>query len=121
MADTTAGQDQFLKVVQMILDGEPGADAAAKALTDEVEAEQVLAIREKPLHQLAAEIRVDWKNVYFGAVPYIDAMSCLNSIDDDYGLDPGREIVVYFLSNARSWRGEKAREIKAELKRRLAR
>ena len=71
----------------------------------------------RPLWQIAREIRRDWGNkIYFGAVPYLSAMSTLNSIDDDYGMDSGKSIVLYFLSNAASWRGETAKRIKMELK-----
>ena len=70
----------------------------------------------RPLHVIAAEIKQDWKKVYFGAVPYLDAMSTMNSIKDDYGFDSGESIVLYFLSNATSWRGPVARKLKAELK-----
>jgi hypothetical protein len=31
-------------------------------------------------------------------------------------MDKGKSIVLYFLSNAGSWRGDKAKEIKKELK-----
>jgi hypothetical protein len=31
-------------------------------------------------------------------------------------MDTAKSIVLYFLSNASSWRGEKAKSIKAELK-----
>jgi hypothetical protein len=70
----------------------------------------------RPLYEIAAEIKADWKKVYFGAVPYLDAMSTLNSIEDNYFFDSGKSIVIYFLANANTWRGEKAREIKKELK-----
>jgi hypothetical protein len=75
----------------------------------------------RPLHQIASEIRQNWKksisgtNVWFGAVPYLDAMSTLDKISDNYGLDSGKSIVAYFLANANTWKGEKAREIKKEL------
>lgn len=69
----------------------------------------------RPLYLIAAEIRHDWKNVYFGAVPYLDAMATMKSIKDNYGMDPGYEIVMYFLSNATTWRGETARRVKKEL------
>ena len=69
----------------------------------------------RTLSVIALEIRMDWKNVYFGAVPYLQAMSTMDSINDDYGMDSGSSIVAYFLSNATTWRGEKAREIKKEL------
>ena len=72
-------------------------------------------MQNRPLYTIAADIRSDWKNVSRHAKPYLDAMQQLNSIDDNFILDSARSIVRYFLSNARSWRGEKAREIKAEL------
>ncbi len=70
----------------------------------------------RPVHEIASEIRADWKFVYFGAVPYLDAMSTLDSIEDNYIFDSGKSVVLYFLSNASTWRGETARRIKAELK-----
>lgn len=73
----------------------------------------------RSLRIIAADIRAHWSNVYFGAVPYLDAMSTMGSINEDFGFDDGRSIVTYFLSNARTWRGEDAKRIKAELKRML--
>ena len=70
----------------------------------------------RALATIAREIRADWKKVYFGAVPYLDAMSTLGSVHSDYGCDSGESIVRYFLSNATTWKGETARRIKAELK-----
>ncbi len=70
----------------------------------------------RPLYVIAREIRNDWKKVYFGAVPYLDAMEQLDSIDDNYFFDSARSVVVYFLSNAKTWTGETAKRIKAELK-----
>lgn len=69
----------------------------------------------RSLSVIANEIRKDWNNVYFGAVPYLDAMSTLNSINDRYIMDSGKSIVLYFLSNATTWRGEVARNVKKEL------
>ncbi len=73
-------------------------------------------MNKRPLYQIASEIRKDWKNVYFGAAPYLQAMGTLNSINDNYGWDSGRSVVLYFLSNASTWRGETAKRIKTELK-----
>ena len=70
----------------------------------------------RPLSEIAKEIRQCWKNVYFGAEPYLEAMQTLNSIDDHYFADDGKSIVLYFLANAATWRGEDARRIKKELK-----
>ena len=80
-----------------------------------------MANANRPLSEIAKEIRKDWnataKNgIYFGAVPYLDAMSTLNSIEDNYMFDSAKSIVIYFLSNATTWRGETAKRVKAELK-----
>jgi len=70
----------------------------------------------RSIKEIAKEIKADWKKVYFGAVPYLDAMHTLNSIEDNYIYDSGKSIVRYFLANAQSWRGDTARRVKAELK-----
>ena len=72
-------------------------------------------IESRSLSVIAAEIRKDWKKPYFGAVPYLNAMMCLDSINDNYGFDTGKSIVLYFLANAGTWKGETARRIKKEL------
>ena len=70
----------------------------------------------RPIHEIARDIRRDWPRPYFGAVPYLNALVLLDRITDAYGADSGRSIVLYFLSNAATWKGETARRIKAELK-----
>lgn len=70
----------------------------------------------RPVYEIANEIARDWKKPYFGAVPYLDAMHSLNSVTDNYYEDSGRSVVLYFLSNANTWRGETAKRVKAELK-----
>jgi len=70
----------------------------------------------RPLYEIAREVRKDWRKVYFGAVPYLEAMGSLNEIGENYGLDSGKSIVLYFLANARGWKGETAKRVKAELK-----
>lgn len=74
------------------------------------------------LHEIAREIRVDWsKQAKSGRVPphadaYLRPMETLNTINDNYHMDSARSVVLYFLSNATTWKGETARRIKAELK-----
>lgn len=68
------------------------------------------------LCDIAREIREDWPRPYFGAVPYLNAMTELFSIDQSYGYESAGSVVRYFLANAGSWRGETARRVKAELK-----
>jgi len=68
------------------------------------------------LHEIAQDISQHWPKMYFGAVPYVKAMFELESINDMYYQDSAEEIVLRFLVNAGTWRGEKAREIKSELR-----
>tara|TARA_R100001086_G_scaffold44965_1_gene19970 strand:- start:1703 stop:1933 length:231 start_codon:yes stop_codon:yes gene_type:complete len=71
----------------------------------------------RPLSVIAADIENDWQEkVNFAARPYLDAMHSLNTVTDYFGGDPGDSIVMYFLSNASTWRGPVARSVKAELK-----
>ena len=49
----------------------------------------------RPLHVIASEIRNDWKKVYFGAEPYLDAMSNLDNVNQNYLFDTGKSIVLY--------------------------
>ena len=75
----------------------------------------------RSLSTIANEIRQNWKkdisgtSLYFGAVPYLDAMSGMDKVSDNYGYDSGKSMVAYFLSNASTWRGETAKRVKAEL------
>lgn len=64
---------------------------------------------------IADEVRKTWVNVSPYARPYLDAMGCLDSVQDNFYCDSGRSVVLYFLSNAQAWRGPDARRIKAEL------
>ena len=75
----------------------------------------------KPIYLYAKEIKADWKNISIHAKPYVDAMYQLNHINDTYGYDDARDIVIRFLGNASGWRGEKAKAVKQELKAMLKR
>jgi len=70
----------------------------------------------RQLYEIASEIRKEWPNVNYAARPYLEAMRAFSSVNDAYGLDDGKTIVLYFLANAGTWRGEAAKRIKAELK-----
>ena len=73
-------------------------------------------MKKRTLREIAREIRLNWARVNYAAEPYLQAMSSLESVSDRYYFDTGRDIVLRFLSNASSWRGESARRIKAELR-----
>jgi hypothetical protein len=68
------------------------------------------------INEIARDVRQDWKKIYFGAEPYLSAMFDLRTNDDFCGYDSAKTIITYFLANASTWRGTKAKEIKQELK-----
>ncbi len=70
----------------------------------------------RPIYKIAAEIRSNWAKVNYAAKPYLDAMAEINSIDDAYYADSARSVVLYFLANAGTFRGDAAKAIKVELK-----
>ena len=70
----------------------------------------------RPLYVIAREIRADWKKTNVYAEPYIEAMAMMVDVKQMYWHESGRDIVLRFLCNCAGWRGDKAREIKAELK-----
>ena len=70
----------------------------------------------RALFEIANEIARLWTHVNYAAVPYLEAMHELHSINDMCMNDNARGIVLYFLSNASGWRGSDARRIKSELK-----
>lgn len=75
-------------------------------------------LRAMTLAEIAKMIRLYWPAVNYAAKPYLDAMSQLNTMNDKFYADDAQTVVLYFLSNASGFRGEPARAIKKELKRR---
>lgn len=74
--------------------------------------------KKRTFQQIARDIKSVWLNVYFGAVPYLEAMLTLDTSDpnDMYMYDTARDIVRYFLANAQTFKGADANKLKAELK-----
>ena len=70
----------------------------------------------RPIYEIASEIRRTWKKVNYAAVPYLDSMREISSIDDNYMYESAKEQVIRFLCNAGSYRGDDARRIKKELR-----
>lgn len=82
-----------------------------------------------PLHAIMREMVADmtaicrnqktpisWREKYWSAVPYIEALMCLEKPTDKYGYDKGTYLINYLLGNLSQYRGEKAKEFKALLK-----
>lgn len=73
----------------------------------------------RSLYTIGEEIIRDWQSQskkFPAAIPYVYAMRECNQITDMYGSDTALSVVLYFLSNASTWRGDTAKRIKAELK-----
>jgi hypothetical protein len=74
----------------------------------------------RPISSIAYDIQKEWgEKIRYSAKPYLSAMQGFNSISDHYGYDSARSIVLYFLGNASTFRGEKAKALKQELKNHL--
>jgi len=73
----------------------------------------------RSLNAIAREISDNWgaqKNgIHYTALPYVQAMLGVAKLSDSYGQDSAESIVRYFLNNAKSWRGDVAKRVKAEL------
>lgn len=77
----------------------------------------------RSISEIARDIkRSPWwrSNASIYARDYIEAMSCIDTIEDQYGLDSGESVVLYALSNMNTFKGEAARAIKLELKAHLS-
>jgi len=69
----------------------------------------------RPVYKIAEDILNDWTAPYFGARPYLTAMLTINNELEQYGQDSAKTVILYFLSNATTYRGSKAKELKKEL------
>jgi hypothetical protein len=78
---------------------------------------------QRPIYDIAEDIFCDWSQIGKGvspyAEPYLDALRTIESIDDKYIFDTADSVVRYFLANASTYRGEKAKQLKSELKQHL--
>ena len=74
----------------------------------------------RSISAVAGDIASAWHQqkggVNYAAKPYLAAMFELDTIDDKFMFDSARTVLVYFLGNAKTFRGPRAKELKAELK-----
>lgn len=78
--------------------------------------------KERTLDELGNLMRRSWSRdgqVSPAAKPYLDALVSLQTMDDSYGADSASNIITYLLGNSTGWKGETAKFVKNELKRRL--
>lgn len=74
--------------------------------------------KKRTFQQIARDVKSTWMNVYFGAVPYLEALLTLDTTDPEalYRIETAGDITRYFLANAQTFRGADARRLKEELK-----
>ena len=70
----------------------------------------------RSISSIARDIKRTWAKPYFGAKPYLDAMMSLDSINGRFYEDSAESVVMYFLANASTFRGNDAKVLKLELK-----
>lgn len=66
--------------------------------------------------EIAYAIAKDWDKVSPYAADYLNAMKEITDIEGNYYADSAKSVVLYFLANASTYRGENARSYKALLK-----
>lgn len=74
--------------------------------------------KKRTFQRIARDIKSTWLNVYFGAVPYLEALLTLDTTDPNamYYYDTAGDVARYFLANAQTFRGADAERLKEELK-----
>jgi len=71
----------------------------------------------RAVNEIARDVRAEWgAKVNYAARPYLNAMLQIEAGQQSFGQDDTKSVVLYFLGNARSFRGPRAKELKAELK-----
>lgn len=74
----------------------------------------------RSISTIAREIQTEWSKtksgVHYTAKPYLDALKHLDTIKDSFYEDDAKGVIIYFLSNASSYRGPVAKAHKAELR-----
>lgn len=71
------------------------------------------------LSQISDVIFTDWRDMSPQAFQYADAMRDLDNMESMFGSDSASVIVAYFLTNAKHWKTETAKEIKKVLQKML--
>lgn len=74
----------------------------------------------RPIGDIVTDIGAEWgeklPTVGYAAKPYIDALTNVSTADDMYGAEKAEHLVRYLLSNLAQFKGQRARELKEELR-----
>ena len=57
-----------------------------------------------------------WREKYWAAAPYINALLDCETVNDQYGADSAKILIAYLLGNLSGYKGDKAKALKKELK-----
>jgi len=119
-ANARAGKGSTRATNPDVKDGRNTAPKASDRRSEAVSEEDAATIKEGKIYYIAGIIENDFqeqkKRVPVSLAPYLDAMYSLETVSDMYGMDSGRSVVAYALSNMGTYKGATARAIKARLK-----
>lgn len=73
----------------------------------------------RKISEIANEIVANKQTVGYAAQPYLEAMTQITGLDENFGADSATSVIMYFLGNAAAWKGPLARSIKEELRQML--
>jgi len=74
-----------------------------------------MPIQRRPLSEIANDVKTSWKGITPHAEEYRKLLSQANKVTDKVGGRSYSFVVERLLYHSVTWRGKKAREIKAEL------
>jgi hypothetical protein len=74
----------------------------------------------RTIKAIVADVFSEWgekvHTVGYAAKPYLDALSNVESAEEFYGAEKAEHLVRYLLSNLTQFKGQRARELKEELR-----
>lgn len=74
----------------------------------------------RTIKAIVADILGEWgekvHTVGYAAKPYLDALAQMETADQTYGAETGEHLLRYLLSNLTQFKGQRARELKEELR-----
>ena len=77
----------------------------------------------RPISAIAQDISNEWSKaksgINYAAKPYLVRLRTIESINDTVMFETARSVILYFLSNASTFRGGNAKVLKLELKEHL--
>jgi len=64
-----------------------------------------IVFRKYTIRELATLIDLDWEKKDYQSLPHLNGMYKVDTLEDEIGLDDGYTAVLYFLVNAKGWKG----------------